>query len=64
MVVFLLVCAALASAALVTLSWVAFRRPPGVPEKGVLVLKIQGDLDEISNNPFDALIHEPSWSAP
>jgi len=58
-VVFLLVCAVLASAALVTLSWVAFRRPPGVPDKGVLVLKIQGDLDEISNNPFDALIHEP-----
>ena len=59
MVVFLLVCAVLASATLVTLSWVAFRRPPGVPAKGVLVLKIQGDLDEISNNPFDALIHEP-----
>jgi protease-4 len=58
-VVFLLVCAVLASAALVALSWVAFRRPPGVPDKGVLVLKIQGNLDEISNNPFDALIHEP-----
>ena len=58
-VVFLLVCAVLASATLVTLSWVAFRRPPGVPAKGVLVLKIEGGLDEISNNPFDALIHEP-----
>ena len=58
-VVFLLVCAVLASAALVALSWVAFRRPPGVPTKGVLVLKIQGDLEEISTNPFDALIHEP-----
>ena len=58
-VVFLLGCAVLASAALVTLSWVAFRRPPGVPAKGVLVLKIQGNLEEISNNPFDALVHEP-----
>lgn len=59
-VVFLLVCAVLVSAAFVALSWVAFRRPPGVPDKGVLVLKIQGDLEEISTNPFDQLFHEPT----
>ncbi|WP_396624206.1 signal peptide peptidase SppA [Luteitalea sp.] len=58
-VVFLLGCAVLLSAALVAFSWVAFSRPPGVPDKGVLVLKIQGDLEEISTNPFDALVHEP-----
>lgn len=59
MVVFLLVSAVLVSAAMVAFSWVAFRRPPGVPDKGVLVLKIEGDLDELSTNPFDALFHEP-----
>ena len=59
MVVFLLLCAVLASAAMVTLSWVMFRRPPGVPAKGVLVVKIERDLDEISTNPFDALVREP-----
>jgi protease-4 len=58
-VVLLLTCAVLLSAALVAFSWVAFRRPPGVPDKGVLVLKIEGDLDEMSVNPFDQLIQEP-----
>lgn len=58
MVVFLLVCAVLISAALVAFSWVAFRRPPGVPDKGVLVLKLQGDLEELSTNPFDSLLQE------
>lgn len=57
--VFLLVGAVLVSAALVAFSWVAFRRPPGVPDKGVLVLKLQGDLEEISTNPFDQVLHEP-----
>ena len=59
MVIFLLVCAVLVSAALVAFSWVAFRRPPGVPDKGVLVLKLQGDLEELSTNPFDSLLQEP-----
>lgn len=59
MVVFLLVSAVLVSAALVAFSWVAFRRPPGVPDKGVLVLSVQGDLEEISTNPFDSLFSEP-----
>ncbi len=59
MVVFLLVSAVLVSAALVTFSWVAFRRPPGMPDKGVLVLKIEGDLAELSINPFDSLLQEP-----
>ena len=58
-VVFLLICAVLVSAALVAISWVAFRRPPGVPEKGVLVLKIEGDLEEIATNPFDSVVAEP-----
>lgn len=58
-VIFLLVCAVLVSAALVAFSWVAFRRPPGVPEKGVLVLKIDGDLEEITTNPFDSVVAEP-----
>ncbi len=58
-VAFLLVSAVLVSAALVTFSWVMFRRPPGVPDKGVLVLQLQGDLDELSTNPFDSLWHEP-----
>jgi protease-4 len=58
-VVFLLVCAVLVSAALVAFSWVAFRRAPGVPDKGVLVLKLQGDVEELSTNPFDSLIQEP-----
>lgn len=58
-VVFLLVCAVLVSAALVAFSWVAFRRQPGVPDKGVLVVRIQGDIEELSTNPFDALVHEP-----
>jgi protease-4 len=58
-VVFLLVSAVLVSAALVAFSWVAFRRPPGVPDKGVLVLSVQGDLEEISTNPFDSLFSEP-----
>ncbi len=57
-VVVLLVCAVLVSAALVAFSWVAFRRPPGVPDKGVLVLKLQGDLEEITTNPFDQLLQE------
>ena len=57
-VVFLLVSAVLVSAALVAFSWVAFRRAPGVPAKGVLVLKIQGNLEEISTNPFDSLLQE------
>lgn len=58
-VVFLLICAVLLSAALVAFSWVAFRRPPGVPDKGVLVLQIDGDLEEITTNPFDAIVAEP-----
>lgn len=58
-VVFLLICAVLLSAALVAFSWVAFRRPPGVPEKGVLVVQIDGDLEEITTNPFDAVVAEP-----
>jgi protease-4 len=58
-VVFLLVCAVLVSAALVAFSWVAFRGAPGVPDKGVLVLKLQGDIEELSTNPFDSLIQEP-----
>jgi protease IV len=57
-VVVLLVCAVLVSAALVAFSWVAFRRPPGVPDKGVLVLELKGDLDEISVNPFDEVLQE------
>ena len=59
MVVILLIVAVLMSAALVAFSWVAFRRPPGVPERGVLVLKLEGDLEEMSINPFDQLLHEP-----
>ncbi len=59
MVVVLLGFAVLVSAAFVALSWVAFRRPPGVPDKGVLVLKIEGDLEEHSTNPFDSLFNEP-----
>lgn len=58
-VLFLLVCAVLVSAALVAFTWVAFRQPPGVPDKGVLVLKIQGDLEELTTNPFDAVVAEP-----
>jgi len=58
-VVVLLACAVLVSAALVAFSWVAFSRPPGVPTKGVLVLKLQGDIAEISTNPFDSLFVEP-----
>ncbi len=55
----LLVCAVLVSAALVAFSWVAFRQPPGIPSKGVLVVKLQGDIEELSTNPFDQVIHEP-----
>ena len=58
-VVVLLTCAVLVSAALVAFSWVAFRRTPGVPAKGVLVLKLQGDIEELSTNPFDSLLQEP-----
>lgn len=55
----LLVCAVLVSAALVAVTWVATQRPAGLPSKGVLVLKIDGDLEEIATNPFDTVLHEP-----
>lgn len=59
LVLLLVVCAVLASAALVTFSWVAFNRTPGLPARGVLVLQLEGGLEEIATNPFDQLFQEP-----
>lgn len=55
LVLVLLVFAVLTSAALLAFTWAAFRRAPGLPARGVLVVTIDRDLEEISTSPFDQL---------
>ncbi|MBA2354018.1 MAG: signal peptide peptidase SppA [Acidobacteria bacterium] len=59
LVLLLIVCAVLASAALVAFSWVAFSQTPGMPARGVLVVRVDGSLEEVATNPFDQLFQEP-----
>ncbi|MGI8673048.1 MAG: hypothetical protein ACR2LU_10630, partial [Luteitalea sp.] len=59
LVLLLIVCAVLASAALVAFSWVAFSQTPGLPARGVLVVRVDGRLEEVATNPFDQLFQEP-----
>lgn len=58
LVVFLIFLAVTASAALVMLSWVAFSRGPAIASKGVLVLRLTGDLDEIPVSVLDQIFQE------
>lgn len=57
-VVFLLFVAITASAALVALSWFAFARGPAMASRGVLVVRISGDLDEIPVSLVDQVFQE------
>lgn len=58
LVVFLLFLAVISSAALVTLSWFALSRGPAIASKGVLVLRLGGDLDEIPVTVLDQVFQE------
>src|SRR5690606_6198362 len=55
---FLLFLAVVSSAALVTLSWFALSRGPAIASKGVLVLRLGGDLDEIPVTVLDQVFQE------
>ncbi len=58
LVLFFVFLAVLSSAALVALSWFALSRGPLLTSKGVLVVRVTGDLDEIPVNVLDQVFQE------